>query len=107
MGVLLKSNTGRQTLYSPDPLHTRKQAVRELLDDNDHEALVRYKSELEGRIEWWQDEHEVDSLDELREQAAITDTATETRNLLETVTDWELVAYRLGLVEEAIEFQNC
>lgn len=107
MGVLLKSNSEGQNLYSPDPLHTRKQAVRELLDSNDPEALVQHRSELEEKIESWQDDHEVDSLEELRERAATTDTAAETRNVLKTVTNWELVAYRLGLVEEAIEFQNC
>ena len=103
LGILLESNHGGITMYSPDPLYTRMQTVRDLLDEHDRDELIRRKSRLQDQIETWRDEFEVESLDALREQAAKADDAAERRNILETVSDWELVDYRLGIVEEVIE----
>ncbi|MFA9518678.1 hypothetical protein ACERIT_15970 [Halopenitus sp. H-Gu1] len=90
-------------MYSPDPLYTRMQTVRDLLDEHDRDDLIRRKSQLQDQIETWRDEFGVESLDALRELAAMADDAAETREILQTVNDWELVAYRISIVEEAIE----
>ena len=103
MNVLLKSVHEGTTMYSPDPLHTRMQALRELLDTHDHDGLIELKAEMQDRLETWRDEYEVDSPGELRERASDTDEAAQTRTVLQAASDWELVLYRLSIVEDAIE----
>lgn len=103
IGILLKSYDEGVTCYSPDPLYARMQTIRNLLRENDRNALARHESELQDRIETWRDNYEVESLDELRERAASTDSAAETRDIVQTVKDWGLVAHRLGIIDEAIE----
>jgi Rad3-related DNA helicase len=103
LNVLLKSDREGTTVYSPDPLHTRMQTLRELVERHDHDGLIRLKTELQERVEKWRDEYDVGSPDELRERAAGTETAAETREILETADGWELVSYRLDIVEDAIE----
>lgn len=103
MNVLLKHDQEGTTVYSPDPLHTRMQTLRDLLDSHDHDGLIRLKAEVQDRIETWQREYGVDSPDRLRERAAETENTTETREILETANDWDLLAYRLTILEDAIE----
>jgi predicted ArsR family transcriptional regulator len=103
MNVLLRETREGTTLYAPDPLHTRAQALRDLLEEHDHDELVGLKAALQERIEAWRDEYGVDSPAALRARAADTDDAAATREIREAASDWELVAYRLGLVETAIE----
>jgi predicted ArsR family transcriptional regulator len=103
MNVLLKSEQGGASTYSPDPLHTRLQTLRDLIEEHDHDGLIRLKAELQERIQGWRDEYAVDSPDALRERAAETDAAAATREILATANDWELVRYRLDVVEDAIE----
>lgn len=102
MNVLMESDDGGSTTYSPDPLHTRAQTLRELLDEYDHDGLVRLKADLQDRVQSWRDEYDVDSPDELRSLAAATDDAAATRDVRTTASDWEVVAYRLEIVEDAI-----
>ncbi|AUV82539.1 transcriptional regulator [Salinigranum rubrum] len=103
LNVLLKSERKGTTLYSPDPLHTRMQTLRDLLDQYDRDELIELKAELQSRIEAWRDEYGVDSPTDLRGRAADTETAAQTRDLRSTASDWELVRYRLSIVEDAIE----
>jgi hypothetical protein len=82
MNVLLKTDDGGTTTYAPDPLDL--------------------KVDLQEQIETWQDSHGVRSPEELREQAADTDDAATTREIQATAREWELVDYRLDIVEDAI-----
>lgn len=70
LNVLLKSEEEGTSVYSPDPLHTRMQGIRELLEENDRDDLIELQSELEAAS----DAHS------------------------------ELVAYRLSLIEDAINW---
>jgi predicted ArsR family transcriptional regulator len=103
MNVLLKEDHEGTAMYAPDPLHTRLQTLRDLLDTHDHDGLVRVKAELQEQIETWCDEYGVESPAQLRERAAETEAATATREIREAASDWELVQYRLSIVEDAIE----
>ncbi|GGL68365.1 DUF7342 family protein [Halocalculus aciditolerans] len=103
MNVLQTSSGETATRYAPDPLYTRMQALRDLLDSRDRDDLLELRSDLQEQIEDWQSTYDVDSPDDLREQAARTDTAEQTRELRHTANDWEIVAYRRRLVEDAIE----
>ena len=73
LGVLLKSEREGTLVYFPDPLHTRMQGIRELLEEHDRKDLIEMRSEIEAD--------------------------SETR-------DSELVAYRISLIEDAIEWTS-
>lgn len=103
MNILLKRDQAGTTTYEPDPLHTRMQTLRELLETHDQESLIRLKAELQEEIERWQTEYSVESPGELREHAAETEDAATTRDVLETARDWELLRYRLTILEDGIE----
>lgn len=103
LNVLLRTERDDGALYSPDPLHTQIQTLRDLLDEYDRDGLIDLKIELQSTIEDWEDEYRVDSPDDLRARAAETDTASQTRSLKKTASDWELVLYRLSILEDAIE----
>ncbi|WP_207591158.1 DUF7342 family protein [Halomontanus rarus] len=103
MNLLLKGNQEGTVVYSPDPLHTRMQTLRDLLESHSRDELIQLKAEMQEQTEMWRTEYDVDSPDELRERAVETATAAETRDVLKTVHDWELVQYRLNAVEDAIK----
>jgi predicted nucleic acid-binding Zn ribbon protein len=103
MNVLLRRDVGGTAMYEPDPLHTRVQTLRDLLDEYDHDGLLQLKAELQEQVETWNREYGVGSPEALRERAAETDDAAETREIQQTANDWALVRYRLDIVEQAIE----
>ena len=103
MNVLLERERDGTAVYEPDPLHTRMQTLRELLDEHGHEELLAVKADLQEQIKDWRTEYDANSPAELRERAAETDTADETREIQATANEWDLLAYRLGIVEDAIE----
>jgi predicted ArsR family transcriptional regulator len=103
LNVLLKTEHDDGALYSPDPLHTRIQTLRDLLEEHDRNDLIELKVELQSQIEDWEADYGVDSPRDLRAQAAETDTASQTRDLQKTASEWELALYRLSILEDAIE----
>lgn len=103
LSVLLKTERDEGAFYAPDPLHTRLQTLRDLLEAHDRDELIDLKVDLQSQIEEWKTEYAVDSLSDLRGQAAETDTAAQTRNLNKTASDWTLARYRLSILEDAIE----
>jgi hypothetical protein len=103
LNVLLEHDRDGARLYEPDPLHTRLQTLRDLLAEHDRDGLIQLKAELQSRIEGWHDEYGADSPADLRRQAAESETAAQTRDLRNTANDWDLLQYRLAIVEDAIE----
>lgn len=103
LNVLRESEQNGTAHYAPDPLHARMQTLRDLLEEHDRDSLIQLKIDLQSRIEDWQSEYGVDSPDGLRERAAETGESTRTREIRTAANDWELVVYRLGIVENAIE----
>lgn len=103
LNVLLKTERDDGALYSPDPLHTRIQTLRDLLEEHDREGLIDLKIELQSQIEDWKADYSADSPDDLRARTAETDTASQTRELKKTASDWELARYRLSVLEDAID----
>ena len=103
MNILLANETEATTTYTPDPLQTRMQTLRDLLDEHDHDGLVELKASIQEQIESWREQYGVSSPEQLRERAAETEDAAETRSIRQIANDWELAAYRLSIVEDAIE----
>ena len=106
LNVLLRSDQDGTALYAPDPLHTRMQMLRDLLDEHDHDGLIQLKTSLQSQIEDWQEQYNTESPSELRNRAAETKTATQTREMRNIASDWELILYRLSIVDDAIENYN-
>lgn len=103
MNVLEAVSDEGVTRYRPDPLYTRMRALRDLLEGRDRDDLIELRAELQEQVETWRNEYGADSPDGLREQAASAETSDRTRELRRTANDWEIVRYRLGLVEESID----
>ena len=103
MNVLRTVQGDQALLYQPDPLYRRMRALRDLLDSRSRDDLLELRAELQEQLEEWSERYGVESSEELREQAAQTETAEETRTLRKVAGDWDIVTYRLGLVEDAIE----
>lgn len=103
LNVLLEHDESGTTLYAPDPLHTRHQTLRELLTDHDRDGLIELKADMQEQLEAWRDQYDATSPDELRKRAARTETAETTREVRQAASEWDLLEYRLGIVEEAIE----
>lgn len=91
------------TRYEPDPLYGRFRTLRRLIDEHDHGELLGLKADLQEAIEGFETRYDIASPTSLRERAAETDTATETREFLKDASDWELTQYHLSIVEDAIE----
>ncbi len=102
LNVLLKNERDDGAYYSPDPLHTRIQTLRDLLEAHDRNGLIELKAELQSQIEDWQADFGVTTPDELRARTAETDTALQTRELKQAASDWELARYRLSILEDSI-----
>lgn len=96
----------RAVLYQPDPLYTRMRALRELLAEHDLDGLVVLRKNLLEQIEEWQAKYGVEDADELRTLATQATSAEETRTIRQTANEWSIVAYRLRLVDDAIEHYN-
>jgi predicted ArsR family transcriptional regulator len=103
MNVLQTVTGETATQYRPDPIYTRLQALRDLLDGRDRDDLLALRADLQEQVEAWQTEYDAGSPRDLREQAAHAETAAETRAMRQTANDWDIIAYRLRLVEDAIE----
>lgn len=103
MNVLEAVSDRGATRYRPDPLSTRIWALRDVIDGRDRDDLVELRADLLAQLEAWQAEYDADSPVALRAKAGRTGTAERTRALRRTANDWEIVQYRLGLVEGAID----
>jgi len=106
IGVLLKHDRENPTTYEPDPLYTRMQSLRELLNENDHGTLRELRAELEDKIEAWHSKYNVESPELLRERingSADSESACEIRR---DANDWALTRYRLDIVKEAISIYD-
>ena len=102
MNVLRTVVSERAVQYEPDPLYIRFQAVRELLVDNDHGALVELKATLTQRVTEWQEQYKVSSPAELRQQAATCSDPETLQEMNDTANQWELTQYHLSIVDDAI-----
>lgn len=100
--VVLEHDVGDQTKYGPDPLYTRFQTIRDLLDAHDRDGLTEIRDELRDQIETWRSEYSVDSPDALRDRAAERESSPASEEPHQVTHEWELVEHRLSLITDAI-----
>lgn len=96
--VVLEHDEGDQPVYSPDPLYTRFQTIRYLLNSHTREELIEIREELQAQIDEWRDEYDVDSPDALRKQATTSSSVVDSTEACQIARDWELAEYRRGIV---------
>jgi DNA phosphorothioation-dependent restriction protein DptG len=87
--------------YAPDPLYHRFQTIRDLVTEQDQDELQRLSDELQDQIETWKAEYDVESPEELREEAT-AEATSEQAGVRSTANDWQLVRYRLSVVQQAL-----
>jgi hypothetical protein len=91
------------TRYGPDPAYVRFREIRELTADYEPDELSDFVVELKKSIQELRDTHDADSPRELRAVAAAEAVSpAESRELRRAAADWELSAYRVSLLEDAI-----
>jgi hypothetical protein len=91
------------TRYGPDPAYVQFREIRELTADYDPDELSDFVVELQELIQELRDTYDVDTPRELRAAAAVkTVSPAESQELRRAAADWELYAYRLSLLEDAI-----
>jgi DNA-binding transcriptional ArsR family regulator len=103
MSIVTVTKTDDGTRYGPDPAYVRFREIRELTVDYDPDELSDFVVELQESIQELRDTHDADTPRELRAVAAAeTVSPAESRELRRAAADWELYAYRLSLLEDAI-----
>jgi len=101
--VLATDTTGDAVTYYPDPVYVRTRDLRELVAGNDPDDLAELAVDLKADLESLRNEYGVTSPHELRRTVAADDTsADEATDRRRAASDWELAAYRLSLVEDAL-----
>lgn len=103
MNVVETVSEEEMTRYRPDPLYTRMRSLRDLLDGRDRDDLIGLRADLQEQVERWRNEYGADSPEGLRELAATAERSERTREIRRAANDWEIVRYRLGVVNEAID----
>ena len=103
MNVIRTVASDDATRYEPDPLYARFRTLRGLIEEHNHEELLELKADLQQQIEEYEAQFEVHSPTDLRKRATNTEIATETMELIEDASDWELTLYHLSIVDDAID----
>lgn len=104
LGVLRTSSTEEGTAYAPDPIYSRSQDIRELVQNNTEDQLASRAVEYQEELEAIRTGHEADSPEALRASVATAEGPEEARERLEAASDWEYARYRLDLISEALEY---
>lgn len=104
LGVLVTTPTDRGTAYAPDPIYTRSQDLRTLLDTHSEDDLADEAVDLQAELEAHRREYDADTPERLRASVAEDGLdAAAARERLEAASDWEYARYRLSLVRDALE----
>jgi predicted ArsR family transcriptional regulator len=104
LGVLTTTTTEQGTGYAPDPIYTRSQDIRELVDERTVEELAATATEVQEELQRYRDTYDADSPEALRASVADTDRSPDAaRERLEAASDWEYARYRLSLLRDALD----
>lgn len=104
LGVLATTSTPDGTGYLPDPIYTRSQDIRELVEANSEGELAELAVSLQAEIDGYEDRYDAESPTALRASVADANLDADTaRARLSAAADWEYARFRLSLVREALE----
>lgn len=98
---------GRETCYRPDPVTQYLDQVRDLIKGHSKTELTAELAAMRDEIEWWADEYDVDSPDELRASLGDDDLSpSERERRVRDAEDWEYYRERIGVVQQALELYD-
>lgn len=105
-GALREETQDGHTTYQPDPVSQYLRETRELYESHTPDELAASLGEMNDQIRTWKREYDVETPNDLR--ASIGDAASERdeRERRETASEWEHLAYRRRLVEDALHLHD-
>ncbi|WP_193310751.1 ArsR family transcriptional regulator [Halorubrum halophilum] len=104
LGVLTTISTESGVAYYPDPIYTRSQDLRDLVQNHSERELASQAADLQGSLNELKTRYDVGSPSEIRATIATSGTAPEeARERLEDASEWEHCRYRLSLIRDALE----
>lgn len=103
-GRLVAETAGDQTSYRPDPVGQYLVEMRELYEQHGPDELAASLEGMNDEIRGWREEYGVESPNELRASIGDADeTGGERRRI---AREWERLAYRRRLVEDALRLHD-
>ena len=105
-GKLRPDSRGRQTTYEPDPVGQYLFEMRELYDSHSPDELAASLEDMNSQIDGWKDEYDVETPNQLRASLASGDGSREGGERRRTARDWEHLAARRRLVEDALRLHD-
>ena len=104
LGVLATMPTESGIAYYPDPIYTRSQDLRDIVQNHSEKELASQAADLQEVLTDLKTRYGVDSPSGLRATIATSGTAPEeARERLEDASEWEHSRYRLSLIRDALE----
>ncbi|AQL42322.1 transcriptional regulator [Halorientalis sp. IM1011] len=104
LGVLTTTTTEQGTGYAPDPIYTRSQDIRELVDGRSEKELAATAADVQEELQEYRETYDSDSPEALRVSVADADCSPDAaRERLEAASDWEYARYRLSLLRDALD----
>lgn len=105
-GKLIADTRGRQTTYEPDPVGHYLSEMRELYEDHSPDELAASLEEMGEQINTWKAEYDVETPNELRASLNNADDGTDRRERRQAARDWDHLATRRRLVEDALRLYD-
>jgi predicted ArsR family transcriptional regulator len=104
LGVLTTTTTEQGIAYAPDPIYTRSQDIRELVDGRTADELAATAADVQEELQGYRETYDANSPEALRASVADADrTPDAARERLEAASDWEYARYRLSLLRDALD----
>lgn len=103
-GRLVAETTGERTVYRPDTVGQYLVEMRELYEQHDPDELAASLEAINDEIREWKEEYGVESPNELRVSIGDTDETGDDRRRI--AREWERLAYRRQLVEDALRLHD-
>lgn len=101
-GQLVAEESDDRTTYRPDPVGQYLTEMRELYEAHRPDELADSLGEMNEQIRSWQSEYGVETPNELRATIANAESAADERERRQTASEWERLAHRRSLVEDAL-----
>lgn len=104
LDILTTVTTESGVSYYPDPIYTRSQDIRDLVQNHTESELGAQAVELQESLETLRERYEAESPPDLRASVAAEEIGPEeARERLEGASDWEHAQYRLSLIQDVLK----
>lgn len=105
-GKLHAETRDGHTTYQPDPVGQYLGEMRDLYESHSPDELAESLAEMNDQIRTWQAEYDVKTPNELRASIGDATGVQDERPRREAAREWEHLAYRRRLVEDALRLYD-